>query len=268
MGETLHTMNDQWQKKPPLRLRMSGTALKVYGCAAAFFYTAGRAVFQNGFLQATEHTPEELMAALEADPLLMTLSAWSTMLQFIGALAIPVFAFLLVEGFLHTASFRRYILTVLAFAVVSEVPYDLAMNGKVWDFSGQNVMFTYALGLMMLYGLEMFQSRKGAQYRIAQGCIVVASVLWSMILQGAFGLPTLLLAAVYYLLQEKKGLRILVGCAVSVPYVTAPISGFFLWCYDGERGRLLERRPWAKYVFYALYPAHLIILWLVVRFMA
>lgn len=262
MGETVHTMNDQWRKKPGLRLAMSGAALKVYGCAAALFYTAGRAVIQNGMMHAGAYSSEQLLKAMETDTTLMMQSVWASMCQFIGALAVPVFAFLLVEGFRHTASFRRYLLTMAAFALISEVPYDLAMSGKVWDLGDQNALITYALCLVMLYGLQMFQGRDGIQYRIGQGCIVVAAVLWSMLLQSAFGLLTLVLAAVYYLLHERRGVGILVGCAVSVPYVTAPLSGFFLWCYNGKRGRLMAR-AWVKYLFYALYPAHLLVLWLV-----
>ena len=89
-----------------------------------------------------------------------------------------------------------------------------------------------------------------------------ATVLWSMLLQSAFGLATVLLAAVYYLWYDQKGVRVLLGCAVSILYVTAPLSGYVIYNYNGQRGRIAEKY---KYLFYALYPAHLLILGLIGR---
>lgn len=248
-----------------LHLELSGTAMKVYGCAAMLCYDIGRAVFQHGLAGLTGLGPEEMAAALEADPRLLMLSGWASTLQLIGVLAVPVFAFLLVEGFLHTADFKRYLLTMLGFAIVSEAPYDLAMNGAAWDLGGQNTLFTNALCLIMLYGLGLAEEHlasKGAARRLSQGFIVAATLLWSMLLRSAFGLATVLLAAIYYLWREKKGTRVLLGCAVSAMYVTAPLSGFAIWIYNGRRGKLAGKY---KYVFYALYPAHLLVLWLLAR---
>src|SRR5699024_11375707 len=78
--------------------------------------------------------------AVAADPSLMSLSTWATILQMIGWLSVPVFAFLLVEGFQHTSSFKRYLLTMLGFAVVSEIPYDqigrASCREGVWSAGG------------------------------------------------------------------------------------------------------------------------------------
>ncbi len=261
MAEENYTLNDP-RRRRRFHLQMNGSTMKIYGCAAMLFYTISRAVIQNGLIGVDSYGPGELSAAMEADPDLMMLSGWGSVFQLIGGLAVPVFAFLLVEGFVHTASFKRYLLTMLAFGAVSEVPYDLAMSGRAWDIGSQNVLFTYALCLIMLYGLRLTQGKKGAVYRLGQGCIVVATVLWSMLLQGAFGLATVLLTAIYYLLYEKRGTAVLLGCAVSILYVTAPLSGYAIWNYDGQRGKLAQRY---KYVFYALYPAHLLLLWLLAR---
>ena len=80
----------------------------------------------------------------------------------------PVFAFLLVEGFQHTSSFKRYLLTMLGFAVVSEIPYDLAMSGSLWSLNSQNSLFTLSICLIMLYGLRLYSGRKGAAVRVTR----------------------------------------------------------------------------------------------------
>ena len=167
------------QDKPPLfrrlrkyRLRMTGRNLKIYGCATMLFYTISMSIVENGLIHVNDYTAAGLSDALAADGHMMLLSTWATVLRLLGALAIPVFAFLLVEGFVHTRSFKRYLLTMLAFAAVSEVPFDLAMDDKLLSLSGQNAMFTYAVCLVMLYGLRMFVGKKGFQFRLAQLFII------------------------------------------------------------------------------------------------
>ncbi len=246
-----------------ISIQMNGTNLKIYACIAMLFYTASMSIFQNGLIHVNQYTADELSQALAADPDLMVLSGWASVFQLIGGLAVPVFAFLLVEGFLHTSSFRRYLLTMLGFAVVSEVPYDLAMSGVLWDLSGQNPLFTLAVCLVMLYALRLFSGRKGAACRLAQGFIILAAILWCSMLRFNFGLCTVLLAAIYYLAYDKKGIRILLGCAVSTMYVTGVFSGYALWSYNGERGWLSN-----KYLFYVLYPLHLLVFGLIGRMLA
>ena len=252
-----------YQRIRRFHLEMTGRNLKIYGCVTMLFYTISMSIVENGLIHVNNYTAEGLSAALAADPHLMLLSTWASLLRLVGALALPVFAFLLVEGFEHTSSFKRYLLTMLAFGVISEIPYDLAMDDKLFSFSSQNVMFTYALCLVMLYGLRMFVGRKGLHFRLAQVILVVATILWGELLQCAFSLITVLLCAVYYLLYDRKSQRVLVGCAVSTLYVTSIFSGYALWTYAGERGIIKN-----KYIFYMLYPAHLLLLGTIAHFMA
>lgn len=244
--------------KKRFRLQVRSSTLKWYGCVTMAFYTAGMAVFQNGILHIGQYTQNELSLALKADPQMMVLSGWALLLQLIGALAVPVFAFLLVEGFLHTSDFRKYLLRVLGFAVLSEIPYDFAMSGVLFDPFRQNGMLTLVVCLVMLYGLRLLSGQK--KRRLAQVAVIAAALLWCEMLRGAFGLCTVLLCAVYYLLYEQKSLRVLIGCGVSTLYVTAPLSGWLFWNYAGEDGK----KP-GRYFFYAFYPLHLLVFGVIAR---
>lgn len=246
------------KRKRRFSLELNGTNLKIYGILTMAFYTISISVIQNGLIHIGQYQGDEFAEALKANPDLMILSSWASLFQLIGGLAVPVFAFLLVEGFLHTRSYKRYLLTMLGFAVLSEIPYDFAMSGTLFDITSQNALFTLAICLVMLYGLRLLTGHKGAMYRLAQGCIVLAAVFWSSLLRCNFGLCVVLLTAIYYLLYEHKGMRLLLGCAVSVMYVTAPVSGYALFCYNGERG--WNRN---KYLFYAIYPLHLLVFGLI-----
>ncbi|MCD8146476.1 MAG: conjugal transfer protein TraX [Clostridiales bacterium] len=242
-------------RKPRRVILVTGTKLKVYACITMLFYTIGVAVVQNGLIHVNQYSSEELSQALSGDSHLMVLSGWASVLQLIGGLAVPVFAFLLVEGFVHTSSVKNYLLRLLAFAVLSEVPYDLAMNGVLWDTGSQNTLFTLAVCLVMLYGLRLLEQRPGLGWKLFQVLVVLAAAVWCNLLRLGCGLCMVLVCAIFYKLYDRKGVRLLLGCAVSVMYVTGPFSGYLLWNYCGERG-------WDKnkYLFYVFYPLHLLVL--------
>ena len=73
-------------------------------------------------------------------------------------MAYPIFIFLLLEGFQYTHNRFLYIGRLLLFAIISEIPFDLAVNlstnsilkGHVLEFTSQNVFFTLAIGMIVL----------------------------------------------------------------------------------------------------------------------
>lgn len=83
-------------------------------------------------------------------------------LEAVGIIAFPLFCFLLVEGFCHSKKRGKYLGSLLLFAVISELPFDLAFyhvsshkNGTFPFFiEHQNVFFTLFLGLFCLLVLD------------------------------------------------------------------------------------------------------------------
>ena len=114
---------------------ITADGLKLFACVCMLIQSVGIAVVERGMIHLDQYTQESLSQAMAQDAHLMMLAGIGSVMQLIGGMAMPVFTFLLVEGFRNTSDFKKYFLSVLLFAAVSEIPYDLAVNGKLFDFS-------------------------------------------------------------------------------------------------------------------------------------
>ena len=99
------------------------------------------------------------MTFMLMDHLWATLLSSQMWLTHVGRLAFPIFAFLAVEGYFHTRSFKRYALRMLLFAVLSEVPFDLMYGGTVFYTVHQNVIWTLLLGLLGIRLMEAARAK-------------------------------------------------------------------------------------------------------------
>ncbi len=73
--------------------------------------------------------------------------------------AIPIYAWLLVQGFRETHSRVAYGLQLFILAVVCEVPYDLATSHKAFDLGSQNPVFGLFVAFVVLAALDWVASR-------------------------------------------------------------------------------------------------------------
>ena len=178
-------------------------------------------------------------------------------LRIIGRFAFPVFCFLLVEGFYHTRSKLKYLRNLIIFAVVSEVPFDLALDGKLWSLRYQNVFFTLALGFIAIW-LAEYWLKKDIRNQIPALLAAVGPVILAEYLHTDYGAVGVLVIFIMYMMHFKPVLGAFVSWVVlalsfslevySLPFVLA------IAMYNGKRGRQ------AKYFFYVFYPAHLLLL--------
>ena len=181
-------------------------------------------------------------------------------IRLIGRIAFPLFAFLLVEGFLHTSNLRNYAHRLLIFAFISEIPFDLAAFGKL-TLAHQNVFFTLFIGLLVLKGLKLAQEKASsiAAYYLISGGSVIAGCLAAYFLSVDYSYMGVLLIVILYMFHDTPKKQCIVGAILFSYELTSVFSFIMMYRYSGQKGE--TRLP--KYAFYAFYPAHLLILWAV-----
>lgn len=240
---------------------ITADGLKLFAWAALLLHSIGVSVVEKGVIHLDQYTQESLSIAMAEDSSLMFWGGVGSMLQLLGGLSVPIFAFLLVEGFRNTSDYRKYLLAVILTALASEIPYDLAVSQRLWDWSSQNAMVSTAISLILLYSLKMAGRLSGAAGMLMKAAAVVAAVIWVSLFRAEFGLCMVLLTAVFYLLYEKNVWKTVLGILISLLYVTGPLSFYGIWCYNEKR---TDRIP--KYVYYVCYPLHLLVLGILVTY--
>ena len=190
-------------------------------------------------------------------------------MRIIGRLGFPIFIFLLIEGLEHTRNKWKYLLRLVIFALVSEIPFDFAFNlsreeifsGKIIEFGYQNVFFTLAIGLLTVIGLQAISDAKwNMEIKVVMNIgITIAGMGLGFLLQTDYGAVGVLAIVMMYLFRQRKLLATGMTCVILMASSVLEISAFLvLWpiaYYNGRRGWNL------KYVFYAFYPLHLLLLW-------
>lgn len=179
--------------------------------------------------------------------------------RIVGRIAFPIFCFLLVEGSVHTRNIRSYEKRLLLFALLSEIPFDLAFYGKP-GFNSQNVFFTLFFGLLMI---EVLQKRKELEYQMFA---ILGSCIAAELLHTDYGAGGILFILCFYLLYYYKIWKAVAFALLNLLYFGLQIQIYAVFAlvpillYNGRKGRGM------KYLFYAFYPAHLLIVYLISRF--
>lgn len=105
-----------------------------------------------------------------------------SLMRDIGRLGFPIFCFLLTEGFHRSRNLKKYAMRLGIFALVSEIPFDLAVTGHLFHFGYQNVYFTLLLGLTALCAFRFLERhmQMGAEKELPVGLrifLVVAGMM-------------------------------------------------------------------------------------------
>lgn len=238
---------------------LTGSHLKWIAIITMFIDHTGAALLELGLLP---KVADAVLAGNSFDYVMADYHFWyrfDDVLRAIGRLAFPIFCFLLVEGFLHTKDVKKYALRLGLFALISEIPFDLAFNEKLLEFSYQNVFFTLLIGLLMLIGLKYFEETLPPHISWLRFIVALTGILLAVFFRTDYDAFGIMLIFLLYEFRSLPKLRCIAGAILMLFNSTTGCLAFLLiWFYNGERGKQLP-----KYFFYAFYPAHLMLLWLV-----
>lgn len=178
-------------------------------------------------------------------------------MRLIGRLAFPLFAFLLVEGFEHTSDRKKYAIRLLAFALLSEIPWDLSHFNSLFYVHSQNVFFTLFLGYLGLCALEDLEKRQDKKNILW----LLGLLLASIVLNADFSWSGFGFILVLWLLRKLPLQRAIIGCCFLASGWRAGLAFIPISLYNNKRGFI--KGTWLKLLFYAIYPLHLLILYLI-----
>jgi hypothetical protein len=226
-------------------------------------------------LMAIDHIGAVIVEPMLLHPNIYQVKDWHTLynvymvLRALGRFSFPMFCFLMAEGFGYTRSKVKYLRNLLLFAVISEIPFDLALKGVCWDISYQNVFFTLALGLLAIWSGEELQKsnlvpaiENGKEIWVRISCIAVVAgmALIAELLNTDYGAIGVIVIFILYRRKENKisgafFAWLILTLSIWLEVFCLPFVGA-VKLYNGQRGKQ------NKYFFYFFYPVHLLLLYI------
>lgn len=203
----------------------------------------------------------------------MRLEIYETM-RLIGRIAFPIYCFLLAEGSAHTHNPVRYGLRLAICALLSELPYDLALWGRI-TWQHQNVMVTLFLGFC---ALEVMKRCPNLPLKLLLALPFAALAEFAGGDYGAKGIMLVVLFALTRRIPHRHLAQVL-----GIWFIFSPNHAMFLnwmeqlsvttqeWAvlailpitlYDGRKVTKSKAVQWGFYLFY---PVHLLALYLIAR---
>ena len=242
---------------------IDGSSLKIIAIAVMFIDHLAATVLEGHILSTYGSIYLYDMANMTRPAVLLYFA-----MRIIGRLGFPIFIFLMIEGFEHTRNRWKYLQRLAIFALISEIPFDMAFNyrrlnftsGKIFELTYQNVFFTLAIGLFVLIIIKMIEEADLDKYLkiILIAAIVIAGMVVAEVLRTDYSAFGVLAIVVMYLLRKNRINAVIWTCVTltfaSVLEIAALIVLLPISRYNGKRGLSM------KYVFYAFYPVHLLLL--------
>lgn len=237
--------------------------LRAWGMLFAVAGIISRSLLQNQMLGMGIRNPAELLELMQSSETAMAIATAALVLQAMETVAVPIFVFLLAEGFRHTSSRKNYFFRVAGLALLTEIPFDIAMNQKVLEFGTQNPVLGLVLCMIVLYLFERFSGKK-----LIRVIMALAGLAWALMLKIEHGIPMVLMVCVIYLFRNKRmfmgfsGMAAAALCTgISPFYLAAPMGFLVTHFYNGEPGNS------SRLVNYLFYPVLLLAVGLAAMFL-
>lgn len=222
------------------------------------------------------------MAFMLCDHLWGTIVPGNDWLTCIGRISFPIFAFMIVEGYFHTKNLKKYVKRLLLFAILSEIPFNLAMGSRVFYPIHQNVLWSFLISIGLIHWNEKAKSSEKIWKRlIVAVATIVLGYLVGLLTMVDFYHAGILTVLVFYFTRNAGWLKYILQVLL-LWYINVELLGgygyeveilgdthFFtrqafamlalipIWLYRGDQGMYNKT---IKNIYYLFYPVHLLVL--------
>ena len=188
--------------------------------------------------------------------------------RIIGRICAPIMFFGIANGYKYTSNKKKYGLRLLIFALISQIPYSLFMNDKIFLFSNYNVIFTLFLSFLTILIFDKCD-KKIIKYSLMLLCLILSYFC-------DWGVIGILISLAFYLINERKYaytiytllciIYITINTLIykNIAWLIVNIGLFlpilFISLYNDKKGKHN-----LKYLFYYFYPSHLLVLYLIFK---
>lgn len=187
-----------------------------------------------------------------------------TILRAVGRISFPLFTFCIAEGFFYTGDVKKYIIRVLIFAFISEIPYNFFAYGSIVSLKSCNVLFTFVIALLVLWFCRYCDSmgKRGIPFSVLG---VIAGMAFAYLIKSDYSYRGVALVVALYYTRFNEYARCVVSGIIlwingEVTDILSPLAFVPIHFYNGEKGRM------NKWVCYFFYPVQLLIIGIVGRY--
>ncbi|MBQ3090315.1 MAG: hypothetical protein IJD21_07155 [Oscillospiraceae bacterium] len=224
------------------RFSINGNGLRVWGLFLMIIGIVGRSALQRQILGVGTLSTGELLDAMNASNDVMTIATMALVCQIIETCAVPIYAFLAVEGFEHTSNYPMYLLRVAGVALLSEIPFNIAMSASLLDLNTRNPVFGLVIGLAVLFFYRHY-SGKNLKSVLVKILVSLAALVWAQMLRVEFGACIVLVMCVLWIFRRNPIYQNLAGglasvaCSLISPlFLAAPMGMVVVHFYNGDKG--------------------------------
>ena len=221
------------------------------------------------------------MLFMLCDHLWGTIVTGNDWLTCIGRLTFPIYAFMIVEGYFHTKNLKKYVLRLLLFAVISEIPFNLAMGSSLFFPIHQNVLWSFLISIGFIHWNEKVKEKQLWKRILVGVATICIGYLVGIITFVDYYNAGIFMVLVFYFFRGKKWWCYL-GQFICLWYINFEMLGGLsyeidifgqthfiarqglallalipIWLYKGKQG--YHSKP-LQYFYYVFYPLHLLIL--------
>lgn len=222
------------------------------------------------------------MVFMLCDHLWGTVVPGNDWLTCIGRISFPLFAFMIVEGYFHTGNLKKYVKRLFLFALISEIPFNLAMGSSLFYPVHQNVLWSFLMAIGFIHWNEKAVKSGKWWKRVAIAVIsIILAYLLGIITMVDFYHAGILTVLVFYFFRNRKWYNY-IAQFICLWYINMEILGGYsyqlnilgqtyfvarqgfallalipIWLYRGRQGYHTKT---FQYFCYWFYPVHLLVL--------